>query len=245
MPEKHPSAIKASEQLDARLAAGALAKIKAGSTPTAAERNALKRIERKREEDDRRRYYASVPKKHYCELSGRQNKVVNEQARRYGIPCDGREVDLFAVLRVFHDLLAKHGHKLLGDTGDPLLEGASQALKDQYVREQIREKKEKAILARLERLEREQKLLPRDLVHELLGHVAEALRNGGQTMQRQHGEGPYTLLTEILEDAERTIAGFFDDHAPTADDDSGKSKPKQSSQRKRARSKRARPAPAK
>ncbi len=198
---------------DLELAIAARRKQRGGGQPTQRELAALRRVEKSKEAEDRERYYRSVPKGDYTRLAGdRQPKVLNGQARRWGVPCGERAVDLYAVLAWFHDLLATHGPKLLGDAGDPLLAGASQSLKDEYTREQIREKREKARLAQLDVQEREQSLLSREDVHILLGKLGEALCNGGQTMQRQFGEGPHKLLLEILDDVERTTGQFFQQH---------------------------------
>ena len=38
------------------------------------------------EEADRWRFYGSIPKKHWVKLSGRQHKILDDQASRYGLP---------------------------------------------------------------------------------------------------------------------------------------------------------------
>lgn len=97
-----------SEHADKVLAKAALDKIKFGGAPSARESNALKRVSK--EQDDARRWahYRSVPAKHYKELSGRSARVLIDQAARLGIPVSGKIVDLQAVLRGFHDYVAKH-----------------------------------------------------------------------------------------------------------------------------------------
>jgi hypothetical protein len=101
--------------MDRELVTSALRKREAGQQPTAQELAALRRYEKQRDEQQRWDHYRTVPKKHYTAMSGRQRKVLNEQADRYGIPCSGEVIDLGAVLRWVHDSLAKNSHRLSGD----------------------------------------------------------------------------------------------------------------------------------
>ena len=102
----------ASEQIDQQLAREAIEKQRAGETPTARQQAALRKLEKQREEEQRWRLYQHLPKRDYCELAGRQPKVVNEQADRYKLPLRGRELDLAHVLRAFHDLLAENRERI-------------------------------------------------------------------------------------------------------------------------------------
>jgi hypothetical protein len=60
-------------------------------------------------------------------------------------------------------------------------------------------------MARLDRLERERSLLPRDDVREALGRVATMLRSAGETLQRQFGPAAGDILYEAISDAEREL----------------------------------------
>jgi len=227
--------------VDRARGAEALRKQAVGKSATQRELAALAKIQRYREANDRERFYREVSKGDYCRLAGRQQKIVDNHARLYGVPCLGPEVNLYEVVAWLHRLLVERGAQL-GECQpvghDALLAGTSQQLRDEYVRQQIAEKREKARLAQLERMRAEGQLLPREAVHALLGRVAEVLRGGGQTMQRQYGEGPYALLVELLDDVERTVDSCFTpepqpgapDDARSDDPPAAKPKPK----RKRA-----------
>jgi hypothetical protein len=72
-------------------------KISLGQELTAREQAALKKHEKQREEQLRWKYYGSIPQKHWRQMSGRQTKVLNEQAalwhslrRRVDQPAGGR-----------------------------------------------------------------------------------------------------------------------------------------------------------
>ncbi|MEZ6152365.1 MAG: hypothetical protein R3C09_19875 [Pirellulaceae bacterium] len=72
-----------------------------------------------------------------------------------------------------------------------------------------RYREERALLARLQRLERETELLPRDLVRQSLAKTATLIRTAGESLQRQYGDGAAELLYEAIADAEAEIERFF------------------------------------
>ncbi|QDT55931.1 hypothetical protein Pan44_39790 [Caulifigura coniformis] len=201
------AAQKLSKQLDKELAQKAVRKVMAGERPTAKEASALRRHEAEQEETRRWQYYDSIPQKHWRDMSGRQTKVLNEQAERYGIPFGGRTICLPRVVKAFHDFLAKNARKL-ADEDDPLLNSdvASPALE--------RYREERAAMARLDRLEREGQLVARGDVREGLGRVAAILRAAGDGLLQQFGPEAAALLNESIDDAEREIERLFSSEAP-------------------------------
>jgi hypothetical protein len=155
--------------VDRDLVSSAYRKIATHQEPTRQERAALKRHEKEKEEQLRWQHYRSIPQKHWKQMSGRQTKVINEQAGRYGLPFGGPFVDLTVLAGKLHDFLAENALKLARDD-DALMQGppGSPALE--------RYREERAALARLDRLEREGVLAPRDKVREAMGRVAAILR---------------------------------------------------------------------
>jgi hypothetical protein len=191
-------------QVEKDLVAAALRKVARGQKPNAREQAALKRYEKEREEKLRWTYYHSIPQKHWREMSGRQTKVLNEQAERYGLPFGGPTIDLPKVVRALHDFLAANAAKLA--TSDELMQGdgtGSPALE--------RYREERAALARLDRLERERQLLPRHEVREGLMRIAGVVRSVGDALQRQFGPGALELLTEGLDEAVRLVDRLYGD----------------------------------
>jgi len=188
--------------VDGDLVARAYQKVLAHQELSRAEREALKRHERQKEEELRWRFYRSIPQKHWRAMSGRQTKVLQEQAARYGLPFGGSTVNLPDVVKALHDFLAANAAKLARED-DPLLQGGSSPALERY-------REERATIARLDRLERERKLLPRDEVKESLGRLAAILRGAGDTLQRHFGAAAAEVLHDALEDAEREIARSFD-----------------------------------
>lgn len=168
---------------------------------TAEEKAAVKRHEKGKEERLRWQYYGAIPQKHWRQMSGRQAKVINEQAVRYGIPFDGATVSLPAVVLALHDFLADNKHKLAREDDDLMVGPTSPALE--------RYREERAAMARMTRLEREGELLPRDMVRQSLSKTATILRNAGELLQKQFGQGAADMLYEALGDAEAEIVRFF------------------------------------
>jgi hypothetical protein len=198
MATQNPQIATASDKLDRDLARRAVEKIKAGEAPTAPEQRALKRLEKEREERLRWKHYTSIPQKHWVRMSGRQAKVINEQARLYRLPFGGAEVNLPDFVTAFHDLLAEKGRLLLRDDDDLLSGDANSPWLERY-------REERALLARLDRLEREQVLVRKDVVRDGTGRIAARLRLAVETLERQFGPAAADILREALDDAEREI----------------------------------------
>jgi len=202
MPDPAAPAASLTGRLDKELAAKAYKKVMAGEEPTAQERAALRRYEHDQEETRRWQYYEAIPQKHWRAMSGRQTKVLNEQAERYGIPCGGRTINLPSVVRAFHDFLAANARKLNVEDDDLMAVDVATPALERY-------REERAALARLDRLERERVLVSRDEVREGLGRIAMIVRGAGEALQQQYGRGAVELLDEALDDAEREIARLF------------------------------------
>jgi len=200
-PRSTSSSATGMSPLDRKLAGEAYKKVLEGKQLTSREQALLKRVEKEKEERLRWQYYGSIPQKHWRAMSGRQTKVLNEQAERYGIPFGGAQINLPAVVRALHDFLADNSVKLSRDD-DQLMEGAGSPALERY-------REERAALARLDRLEREGSLVPRDEVRQALGRVAAMLRSTGDTLQRQFGPAALEVFLEALDDVEREIQRSF------------------------------------
>ena len=89
-PQEKAPRLTVSQQVDRELAAEALRRRQAGQRPTRRELAALRRVEKARDDELRWQHYRTIPQKHWREMSGRQAKVINEQAATHGIPFAGR-----------------------------------------------------------------------------------------------------------------------------------------------------------
>ncbi len=202
-PSNPSSPASAAARVDKDLVARAYRKVMDGAELTKPERAALKRHEKEKEERLRWQYYAAIPQKHWRQMSGRQTKVLHEQAARYGIPFGGASINLSQVVRCLHDFLSDNAVKL-NKADDDLMQGTGSPALERY-------REERAALARLDRLEREAQLLPRDQVREALGRIAAIVRGAGDALQRQHGVAAVQILFDALDDAQREIDQTFGD----------------------------------
>jgi hypothetical protein len=137
-------------------------------------------------------------------MSGRQAKVLKEQSDLYGLPFGGPTINLGQLAKALHDFLAVHARRLTSRTesGDPLLGDSSSPALEQY-------RRERAVLARLDRLEREEQLLPRDETHDALSRISVILRRSLETIERQHGAAAADVLRQALDEADREILQFL------------------------------------
>jgi hypothetical protein len=215
--QKNTTAPVGMDGLDRKLAGEAYKKVLEGKELTSRERTLVKRLEKEKEERLRWQYYASIPQKHWRQMSGRQTKVINEQAARYGIPFGGALINLPAVVRALHDFLAENATKLAHDD-DELLHGTNSPALERY-------RDERAMLARLDRLEREGCLVPRDKVREALGRMATMLREAGDTLQREFGMAALDIFLEALDDVERELERSFGEQCDDSAEQSAAAKP--------------------
>lgn len=170
----------------------ALDKAAAGKSLTVKERRALNVWRKAEQERERWKIYESIPLAHYRAMSGREGKVLKEQAARYDLPIAGRKINLPAVLRAFHDLLAKNAKKLAADDDDEVDGMAAY-------------RRERTALARLERQARERELIPRDEVVAMLGRIAAHYRAAGEALARAFGDDALDMLVEAITDSRREI----------------------------------------
>lgn len=185
-----------SDATEEELVREALRKHRAGVTPTPRESGALKRFEKKREEDNFWRSVRHVPKKWYRTMSGRADKVLNEQANRFGAPIAGPEVDLVALIRWMHQFAADNRFELTS-----ILHGGDRkklSPKDRL--EAVKAEREEMRLA-----QDMGKLVDREAVRSGLSKVAGRLRSAGQVLLDHHGEDARLVLEETLLDIEKMI----------------------------------------
>lgn len=150
----------------------------------------------------------TLPKSLYAELSGRQIKILLDQGARYGLPLLEKKVNLYQLLRRFHDLLAEHGDKLLKQSDE---------IDDDQTNSPALEKlrTEKWRIARLERRELQGQLLRRELVHSALLRIAGGLRQTGEKLQRAGNHDGFDAITELISTLEREVDQFLGNYGST------------------------------
>ncbi len=168
---------------------------------TLEEQSALRAHQKIQEEQQRHKFYATIPAKHWKQMSGRQAKTINEQAVRYGIPFGGAVINLPLVVRALHDFLAKNAVKLAREE-TITMDGPNSPALERY-------REERAAMARLVRLEREGQLVDRDQVRQSMQKAAAVIREAGQRLQKQFGHAAAQVLYEAIDDAEAEIERVF------------------------------------
>jgi hypothetical protein len=71
-------------------------------------------------------------------------------------------------------------------------------------------RRERAKLARLERLERERQLVRREVIHQHLTRFASIIRQLGEQLQKAYGADAGEMLMDAMDDAERELAAISD-----------------------------------
>jgi len=177
--------------------ARAVRKLTAGQEMTKVETDALKRHEKQREEELRWKYYRSIPQKHWRQMSGRQTKVLKEQAERYGIPFGGATINLPDVVKALHEFLATNAVRLARDPDDLMNGEASPALE--------RYREERAKIARLDRMEREGLLIPREKIREFMNELAALIARTAEAFRRRFGDEAAAIIEETLQEFECVV----------------------------------------
>ena len=133
-----------------------------------------------------------------------QSSSLRRQAANYGLPIGDRKIDLTAFVPAFHEFLAKHAKRLSApksDDEDLLFGGTSPALE--------RYRNERAMLARMDRIEREGRLIDREQASAMFGQIASVLRSAGDDLQRQYGQDAYIILDDALVECVRLVDEMF------------------------------------
>lgn len=212
-----------SEEIDNQLVVAALQKKNAGERITGEEREALKRWERKRDEDQRWKNYHKCPQKDFLLMSGRQAKQLRQQAARYGIPWDGRFINLPAFVKWVYDFLSKYARIIaLADAEDLGTQTGSPW------QEKLRE--ETYYIRRLDRQKREGELVDRHVMHDGLARMAVVFRKVGERLERRHGPEAFAIYEEGLKVMEHEIEQLFPDDPVT---ETPEAKPTKTRRRKR------------
>ncbi len=197
------------------LVQAALQKKKAGEKLLQREIAALEKFEQQQDERRGLRFVRAIPKKFWCEWSGRQHRTLNAQADLYGLPVGGPVIDLVALAKWLHDWLAQHKQALSELVAvDDLPAGEAKTLQGKLLAEKVEQLKHRNLLLETQLAEKQQKLLPRDQVHELLVRAAQILRGAGDRLYKRHGQEAGDILAQALDDFEQILQQLADDTSP-------------------------------
>ena len=189
-----------------RLALQARKKVEAGLSLSDAEKRALDALEQVEAHTVFLHQAESVPIGVYCEWSGRQHKVVKEQAERYGLPIGGKTVSIPAALHAFHDLIAKFHGKLVPSgipaTDDDVLAEAMWRSKDPlqaaFIKQRIRKEKRQNDVA-------EGLLIDAGQIAQDLTVIGRKIANAIEQFERRFGVEVGDAFRQLVDDIGREI----------------------------------------
>lgn len=88
-------------------------------------------------------------------------------------------------------------------TGDPLLTGGTSPALERY-------REQRARLAEMDVEAREKSLLPREKIREVFIRMSVLMRQAGEQLLRQYGEGAYRILEDAITNGERELDALCD-----------------------------------
>ena len=193
----------ATAAIDQQLVMAALDKRRRGEAPTRDEREALRRYEQAHDELLRIEHFSKIRKKEWREWSGRQDKILNEQAERYGIPIGGATIDVRNVAKWLHDFLAENARRLAGtDDENPDYAGCQSVNLEKY----------REARAKRENLAYERDLLiwvRRDEIRSGFSIIAEIMKNANEALLKQFGAKAQKILNDAWDNVDREINNHF------------------------------------
>lgn len=194
------------QKIDRDLHKRAAKKLAQGLPLKTDERAAYKRVEKLLEVENRDRILQNLPIGEYCRYAKRRINVVREQGERYGLPVSDKTISVPEVIEWVHDFLRDNCWKLKGAEAidDPLLEGDPSDGLEEYRRESAKVKK-------LQRLQLERTLVPRQEIREALDRTANMLSRLVEDLERKFGPDAADLAESALSGLEREVKSSFGD----------------------------------
>lgn len=170
-----------------------------GESLTKAEELTVKRYDEFIALQNRDDMLLNLPKGIYCKLSGRQQKVVDEQARRYGLAIDGAKIDLYQVLRRFHDILAEWGPMIKE------LEGEEGSLRKEKLKREIELLKRKEEAAAIDIKNKHDEFVDRETLRVRMDWLASKLRMVSERLGKRFGADAQILFNHALKQIEEEL----------------------------------------
>jgi hypothetical protein len=181
-------------------------KSEAGKPLTREQMRAAAAAERQERERITEIVLRELPKGAYCRLAGRQQKVIDEAASRYGLPLLGPTVNLFEAVKTFHDMVARYGQRML--------EKRDEDLETEKLRAEIQVLKHRRRLMDAQLREKRNQWIPRRELREMMTWLAAQIHRFGERLKRDHGNGAADALNELLQTLAVAVENSKD--APTS-----------------------------
>jgi hypothetical protein len=173
-----------------------------GGKITTREAKAIERWQREHAVEIREPLLRAVPKGLYCELAGRQQKVVDEFADRYDLAVGGPTVNLFAVVKELHTRVSE-----LAAAARPNLDADESELVREKLRQEIGKLQRQSAGLQIELDKHMDKLLAKSDVQTGLDWLSSRLRALGTQLHRVVGQPGIDVVNEFLDALSAEIDG--------------------------------------
>ena len=165
-----------------------------GGKLTARETAAIAKWQREWIAETRTQWLQEMPKGVYCELAGRQQKVVDEFGQRYDIPVDVPTINLFAVIKELHTRVSE-----LAAAARPNLDADEEELVKEKLRQEIGKLQRQSAALQIDLDRHMDKLLAKADVQAGLDWLAARLRAMGVQLHRSVGQAGVDTVNEFLD----------------------------------------------
>jgi hypothetical protein len=173
-----------------------------GGKLTARETTALAKWQRELAQEMRGQLLKEIPKGVYCELAGRQQKVVDEFGARYDIPVDVPTINLYAVIKDLHTRVSE-----LAAAARPNLDADEAELVREKLRQEIGKLQRQSAALQIDLDRHMDKLLAKSDVQTGLDWLASRLRAMGTQLHRVCGQAGIDVVNEFLDALAAEIEG--------------------------------------
>lgn len=173
-----------------------------GEPTTAAQLKTLERWNKHQLEAIRDASLRQLPKGIYCDLAGRQQKVVDEFGIRYDVPLAGPTVDLSDVVRTLHGRVSE-----LAAAARPYLDADDAQLQREKLRREIQKLERQSEVLKIDIQTKYGELVPKAAVRERLEWISGKLQALGARLHRIAGDEAQRALNEFLDDLATELDG--------------------------------------
>jgi hypothetical protein len=139
-------------------------------------------------------FLGSVPKGIYCDLAGRQNKVVDEFGRRYDVPCDGPVINLHAVISTLHSRVSE-----LAAVARPHLDGDEAELEKEKLKQEIGKLQRQSAILQIDIEKHMDQLVEKSSLNAGMEWLSARLRTLGSQVHRVAGDEALECVNEFLD----------------------------------------------
>lgn len=146
------------------------------------------------------RFLTAVPKGVYCELAGRQQKVVDEFAERYEVPCGESTIDLYAALSSLHTRVSEFAAAARLN-----MDAYSAELEREKLRQQIGKLDKEQARLKIEIEKHMDQLIARSDIRAGMEWLSAKLRTLGTQLYRTAGQDGLDCLNQFLREFEREL----------------------------------------